>query len=126
MALLLFILQLAVWQPVRYPVLHQGHWQSCDHEERVLEHRVLGHLQWEMHLGPDDEFALYPGTVNGEHDHAAKANLLAPGYRYDGRAGKAWTAVVNGIHLWISVVQGGGSQDACIAHAYYIRVEEQR
>lgn len=118
---LLLLLQLAVWQPVRYPVLHQGHWQSCDHEERVLEHQVNGRLLWELHLGPDDEFALYDHPVNGDHDHATKANLLAPGFRYESRLGQAWT--VPSLRLWVNVVRGGGSRDQCIEHAFYVMVE---
>jgi hypothetical protein len=122
-ALWLLLAQLAVWQPVRPPVLHQGHWQSCDHAERVLEHRVLGRLVWELHLGPDDEFGLYDHAVDGDHDHGDRANLLAPGFRYEGRMGKAWT--VPRLHLWVNVVRGGGSRDECAEHAFYVMVRQQ-
>lgn len=122
-ALLLLWLQLAVWQPVKPPVLHQGHWQSCDHEERVLEHRLNGRLLWEVHLGPDDEFGLYDHQINGDHDHADPANLLAPGYKYESRLGQAWT--IPSLHLWLNVVRGGGSRDTCIDHAFYVMVRQQ-
>lgn len=122
MTWMLLVLQLAVWQPVHPPVLHQGHWQSCDHAERILEHRVNGKLLWELHLGPDDEFGLYDHYVECcDHNHAAKTNLLAPGYKYNSRMGQVWT--IPKLHLWVNVVQGGGSRDECAAHAYYVRVE---
>ena len=123
-ALWLLLVQLAVWQPVKPPVLHQGHWQSCDGSERVLEHRTNGVLQWELHLGPDDEFGLYVRKTDGEHDHADPANLLAPGYRHENRAGRAWR--IPSLRLWVSVVRGGGSRDECAAHAFYVRIERTR
>jgi hypothetical protein len=84
---------------------------------------VLGKLLWELHLGPDDEFALYDHRVDGDHSHAARANLLAPGYRYEARAGQAWT--IPTLHLWVNVVRGGGSRDECAAHAFYVMVRAQ-
>lgn len=123
MTLWLLLVQLAVWQPVKPPVLHQGHWQSCGDHERALEHRVNGKLVWEMHLGPYNEFALYDHAVDGDHDHADRTNLLAPGYRYESRAGQAWT--VPKLRLWVSVVQAGEGKGDCVDSAYYVMVRTQ-
>lgn len=124
----LWIILLQLWTAIPHTdlkVLHAGHWQSCDHAERILEHRVNGKLIFELHLGPDDEFAVYDHYVPCcDHDHADKSNLLAPGYKYESRMGQSWT--VPKLHLWVNVVQGGGSRDECAAHAYYIRVEATR
>lgn len=121
----LLVAQIAFWQPVQTPVLHQGSWQSCDHEERVLEHRVNGQLLWEMHLGPDDEFALYRTSVDGEHDHASSENLLGSAFHYEAmqsRSGRTWTVLA--LRLWINVVRAGGSRDEC--QAYWVRIEQTK
>jgi len=120
----LLLAQLAVWEPVKPPTLHQGSWQSCDHAERVLEHRVNGRPVWELHLGPDDEFGLYQQPLNGEdHRHDGPDNLLGPSYRVtaDGtwRGKRNWT--VPSLHLWVSIVAAGGSREQC--ESFYVRVE---
>jgi hypothetical protein len=120
----LLVLQLAFFQSVLPPVLHQGHWQSCDHEERVLDHAVLGRVLWSLHLGPDDEFALYKAPEPAEDDHRSPRNLLGPAYAYHAlpsRLGRSWR--VPSLHLWVNVLQGGGSREECAANSYYIRVE---
>jgi hypothetical protein len=121
----LLVLQLAMWQRVEPPVLHQGSWQSCDHAERVLEHRKAGRLLWELHLGPDDEFALYKGEgPDGEdHTHDGPDNLLGPSYHVldfsTYRADRTWT--VPALHLQVNVVRAGGSRDECMS--WWVRVE---
>ncbi len=123
----LLVLQLAFWSSVLPPVLHAGHWQSCDGEERVLDHAVLGKVLWSLHLGPGDEFALYKVPEPAEDDHSGPRNLLGPAYHYHAlpsRPGRSWR--LPSLHLWVNVVQGDGSRDECAENAYYVRVEQIR
>lgn len=125
MITLLFTLQLAVWQSVHPPVLHAGYWESCAGEERALEHAVNGQVRWILHLGPDDEFALYRGTgPSGEHDHIDRANLLGPAYRIAGlstfRGARQWR--IPALRLWLSITRAGGSRPEC--QSFHIRIEE--
>ena len=86
-----------------------------------MEHRVNGRLLWDLHLGPDAEFALYDHKVDGDHDHADRENLLAPGYVYGARAGQAWT--VPSLRLWISVVRAGEPEANC--ESFFVKVVRQ-
>ena len=123
---LLLIGQLVMCQPVQPPVLHACSWQSCDHEERVLEHRVLGKLHWELHLGPDDEFALYDHQVDGEeHSHATVDNLLGPDYHVSGdnyRARREW--LIPQLHLKLNITAAGGSRDEC--QSFWLQVTKTK
>jgi hypothetical protein len=120
--MLLLLAQLAIWEVVKPPVLHQGWWQSCQAEERVLEHRVAGHLQWELHLGPADQFALYAFKVDGpDHSHEDSLNLLGTPHHDDLKTwtgGRQWT--VPSLRLWLSIVRAGGDVGC---DAFYIRIE---
>ncbi len=117
----LLLAQLAVWEPVKPPVQHQGYWQSCEGAERVLEHRTNGYLNWELHMGPADEFALYAFRVDGDHNHGDKLNLLGTPH-HDSletwRGGRQWN--IPSLHLWISVVRAGESKNC---DSFYIRIE---
>ena len=118
------VAQLAMWEPVRPPVLHQGSWQSCDNAERVLQHSVLGHVVWELHLGPGNEFALFNHEVPDEEDeHSSKENLLAPDMwvTSDGtwRGKRNWN--IPSLRLWVSITAAGGSREEC--QSFYVRVE---
>jgi hypothetical protein len=119
----LLLAQLAIWQPVKPPVLHQGYLQNCMGEERVLEHRVNGHLLWELHTGPGPEFALYAFRVaDGDHTHTDPLNLLtAPNVDslQTYRGARQWS--VASLHLWISVVRAGEAAEGC--DSFYIRIE---
>lgn len=121
--------QEAHWERVQAPILHQGTWQSCGHAERVLEHRALGKLVWSLHLGPDDEFALYASGAepeDGDHSHATHANLLAPAYKVGSiatwRGKRSWS--VARLRLWVDIVRAGGSRDEC--QSFFIRIEDTR
>lgn len=125
--MLLAGLQQAIWESVKPPVLHQGWWQSCNGEERVLQHRVLGKFRWELHLGPRDEFALYTREVDheaGDGAHERADNLLAPAYRVGDvstlRGDRTW----HKIGLWINVRRAGSAEDDC--QSFYVRVEAKR
>lgn len=122
---LLLLAQLAVWQPVTAPVLHAGFWQSCNGAERVLEHRVNGYLQWELHMGGGDEFALYAFKVDGpDHTHTDKLNLLTAPHVDDLRTlrgARQWT--VPSLHLWVSVVRAGEAEAGC--DSFFVKVVRQ-
>ncbi len=122
--LFLLLAQLAVWEPVRPPVLHQGYWQSCDGAERVLERWVLGLLAWELHMGPRDEFALYVENVDGpDHTHDDKRNLLGAPSHDDLKTwtgGRQWG--IPELSLWISIVRAGGTAGC---DSFYIRIERK-
>ncbi len=121
-------LQLVIWEPVAPPVLHQGFWQTCDGVERVLEHHASGHLLWELHLGPQDEFALYDHQVehneNETDPHNTKDNLLMPAFRVADvetwRGARQWR--IPTLHLWISVVTAGAPPAGC--QSFYVRIEQ--
>lgn len=126
MTFLFLLAQLAVWEAVKPPVLHQGFWQSCDHAERVLEHRVNGELKWELHM-TDVDFGLYAFRVaDGEHSHEGPLNLLSSP-RFDSlptaTRGRQWT--VPSLHLWISIVQAGETERGYCSD-FYIRIEHKQ
>lgn len=104
-----------------------GNWQSCqarsedgsiEYGERVFEYRVNGVLKWSLHLGPKDQFALYPdlGPDGPDHTHDV-GNLLTPEYIVS--TSKTWA--VPTLKLKVDVVLAGGSRDEC--ESYYVQVE---
>jgi hypothetical protein len=97
----------------------EGHWQSCldmttgRYAERVYDHMVNGVGQFEVHLGPRREFAIFKGVQDEHRDHGSPDNLLKP-YRVmmDGtRAGRRWS--VPSLNLVLTVTLGGGSRTDC-------------
>lgn len=122
--LLLAQLTLATWEHgVQFPVLHQGHWRSCNGEERVLEHVVNGKLQWELHLGAG-EFALFEHQTN-DIEPGHPGNLLTAPKVDDMQTWKGkrqWA--VSALHLWISIVRAGEAPEGC--EAFFVKVEHQR
>ena len=63
-------------------IVLEGHWQSCPeadgrYAERVYDHVVNGVGQFEVHLGPHNEFAIFPGVQDDHRSHASSANLNA-------------------------------------------------
>jgi len=104
----------------------EGHWQSCPepdggYAERVYDHVVNGVGQFEVHLGPHNEFAIFTGVQDDHRSHASSANLLTP-YRIvmqDGRASHHWT--VPSLNLRFTVTLAGGSFADC--DSWYILLE---
>jgi hypothetical protein len=97
----------------------EGNWQSCQetstgrYGERVYDHVVNGVGQFEVHLGPRHEFAIFPGVQDAHRDHHAADNLLKP-YRVilqGTRATKRWE--VPSLNLAFTVTLGGGSRTDC-------------
>jgi hypothetical protein len=97
----------------------EGHWQSCQeagagqYGERVYDHVVNGVGQFEVHLGPRREFAIFAGVQDAHRAHGSPDNLLEP-YRVamqGTRATQRWE--VASLNLLFTVTLGGGSRTDC-------------
>ncbi len=96
----------------------EGNWQSCreldgKYSERIYDHVVNGVGQFEVHLGPNREFAIFAGVQDEHRDHASDANLLKP-YRVpmiSGRAKQHWD--IPSLNLSFTVTLAGGSRMDC-------------
>jgi hypothetical protein len=105
----------------------EGNWQSCQerlgahYAERVYDHVVNGVGQFEVHLGPSREFALFVGVQDEHRDHARLDNLLRPHrVAMDGtRAQHRWE--IPGLNLVFTVTLGGGGRADC--ESWYILLE---
>ena len=105
----------------------EGNWQSCQeppggpYTERVYDHVVNGIPQFEVHLGPKREFAIFEGVQDEHREHTSDENLLKP-YRVplEGtRAQHRW--VIPSLKLAFTVTLGGGSRTDC--ESWYILLE---
>ena len=96
----------------------EGNWQSCQetggrYAERVYGHVVNGVGQFEVHLGPKREFAIFKGVQDEHRDHDSADNLLRP-FRVvmEGtRAKQRWE--IKSLNLAFTVTLGGGSRTDC-------------
>ena len=96
----------------------EGNWQSCQqpdgrYAEKIYDHYVNGVPQYEVHLGPRREFAIFKGVMEDHRDHDAPDNLLRP-YRVlmeGGRARQHWD--IPSLNLSFTVTLGGGSTMDC-------------
>jgi hypothetical protein len=96
----------------------EGNWQSCreddgEYAERVYDHVVNGVGQFELHLGPRHEFALFKGVDEDHRDHESRDNLLADfdvSIRNE-RATRTWR--VPSLGLVLTVTLAGGSRQDC-------------
>jgi len=105
----------------------EGHWQSCQeppggpYTERIYDHIVNGIPQFEVHLGPKREFAIFEGVQDEHRDHTSDDNLLKP-HRVplEGtRASHRW--VIPSLKLAFRVTMGGGSRTDC--ESWYVLLE---
>jgi hypothetical protein len=105
----------------------EGNWQSClepetgRHAERVYDHVVNGVGEYEVHLGPRREFAIFAGVQDEHRDHSSPGNLLQP-FRVviEGERGsQRWE--VPSLNLVFTATLGGGSSSAC--ESWYILLE---
>jgi hypothetical protein len=104
----------------------EGHWQSCPdpdgtYAERVYDHVVNGIGQFEVHLGPHNEFAIFRGVQDEHRNHASPENLLIP-YRVplqDGRGAHRW--LVPALGVIFNVTLAGGSFADC--DSWYISLQ---
>jgi hypothetical protein len=96
----------------------EGNWQSCReadgrYSERIYDHVVAGVGQFELHMGPRREFALFKDVVDAHRDHESADNLLKP-FRVDleaGRAKQRWE--IPSLNLAFTVTLAGGSRMEC-------------
>ena len=101
----------------------EGNWQSCldrtgRYTERVYDHVVNGVPQFEVHLGPRREFAIFQGVQDEHREHDAPENLLKP-FRVlmqGSRARQHWD--IPSLKLSFTVTLGGGSTTDC--ESWYI------
>lgn len=104
----------------------EGHWQSCReadgrYAERVYDHVVNGVAQFEVHMGPRREFAIFKGVQDEHRDHASPDNLLKP-YAVTmeaGRAKRRWD--IPSLNLTFNVTLAGGSRTDC--ESWFITLE---
>ena len=104
----------------------EGNWQSCPdstgrYAERVYDHVVNGVAQYEVHLGPRREFAIFVGVQDAHRDHDSPENLLKPFIvtMQGTRAQRRWE--IPSLKLAFSVTLGGGSRTDC--ESWYILLE---
>lgn len=96
----------------------EGNWQSCReadgrYSERVYDHLVNGVGQFEVHMGPRREFAIFKGVQDQHRDHDSPDNLLKP-FRVEmesGRAKQRWE--IPSLNLAMTVTLAGGSRMEC-------------
>jgi hypothetical protein len=94
----------------------EGNWQSCResdgrYSERIYDARLPGIGDFEFHMGPYHEFALFHGIQDGHRGHDSADNLLRP-YTVevvDGAGKEHWDVA----GLSIDVVLAGGSREEC-------------
>ena len=107
----------------------EGSWESCrdsdgHYSERVYDHVVNGVGQFEVHLGPRDEFAVFVGVQDEHCEHASPANLLQP-YRLEpdaGRATRRWE--LRSLGLAFTATLAGGSRSDC--ESWFVLLEPLR
>jgi hypothetical protein len=117
-----------VSQPSSPRNILEGNWQSCQeppggpYTERVYDHVVNGEGQFEVHLGPRREFAIFAGVQDDHRQHTSPENLLRP-FRLslaDGlRANHRWE--IPALNLAFTVTLGGGGRTDC--ESWYILLE---
>ncbi len=101
----------------------EGNWQSCvqsdgRYAEKIYDHYVNSVPQFEVHLGPRREFAIFKGVQEEHREHELRENLLQP-YRVlmeGSRARQHWE--VPSLNLSFTVTLGGGSTTDC--ESWYI------
>jgi hypothetical protein len=101
----------------------EGNWQSCQqpdghYAEKIYDHYVNSVPQFEVHLGPRREFAIFKGVQDEHREHDDPTNLLKP-YRVimeGSRARQHWD--IPSLNLSFTVSLGGGSTMDC--ESWYI------
>ncbi len=119
--------------------LLEGNFQSClggggedqahEYSEQVWEHRTrVGKtfiVDFEVHFGPRDEFAVFKGSHDLHPSHEDHRNLLLPAYKYGPWqglvGGRTWHFHVDNTQYRLNAVLAGGSRDDC--ESYFIKLE---
>jgi hypothetical protein len=117
-----------VWRPFSNDPRNvlEGNWQSCrdrdgTYAERVYDHIVNGVAQFEVHMGPRREFAIFKGVQDEHRDHDSPDNLLKP-FRVtfeNGRAKQRWE--IPSLNLAFTATMAGGSRTDC--ESWYLLLE---
>ena len=104
----------------------EGNWQSCrdrdgSYAERIYDHLVNGVPQFEVHMGPRREFAIFKGVEDAHREHQSPANLLKPfTVAMDaGRAKQRWE--IPSLNLAFTATLAGGSRTDC--ESWFILLE---
>jgi hypothetical protein len=104
----------------------EGSWESCRESdgrfaERVYDHVVNGVGQYEVHLGPAREFAIFASVQPAHRPHNSPENLLTDyNVRIEhNRARRRWE--LPSLNLVFTVTMGGGSRTDC--ENWYILLE---
>ena len=104
----------------------EGNWQSCrerdgTYAERVYDHVVNGVAQFEVHMGPRREFAIFKGVQDEHRDHNSPDNLLKPfSVSFEnGRAKQRWE--IPSLNLAFTATMAGGSRTDC--ESWYLLLE---
>ena len=104
----------------------EGSWESCRESdgrfaERVYDHVVSGVGQFEVHLGPAREFAIFPSVQPAHRSHNSPENLLTDYIvrMEHNRAKRRWE--IPSLNLMFTVTMGGGSRTDC--ENWYIVLE---
>ena len=107
----------------------EGSWQSCREDdgryaERVYDHVVNGVGQFELHMGPGYEFAIFTGVQDEHRDHASADNLLSPHQvaMDGGRAKQRWE--IPALSLAFTATLAGGSRSDC--ESWFVLLEPLR
>jgi hypothetical protein len=113
-------------QPTNPRHILEGNWQSCQEQagtysERVYDHVVNGVGQFEVHLGPRREFAIFMGVQDDHREHVRLDNLLKPHWvmMQGMRAKQRWE--IPALNLAFTVTMGGGGRSEC--ESWYILLE---
>jgi len=106
----------------------EGHWQSCmerdgKYAERIYDHIVNEVPEFEVHMGPRREFAIFKGVQDEHRDHTSADNLLKPFNvpMAQNRARQQWE--IPSLGLVFSVTLGGGSRTDC--ESWYLVLEQK-
>lgn len=131
---LLLLLQFYLPAPlaVRAPeTLLQGSWVSCplddgDYAEKAYVFKFKETALFELHLGPRDEFALFPGELDEHIPHTDTANLLGPAFHFTDlptvAGGRNWSSASLGVH--VNAVAIPPSREEC--YAFLVLVEKDQ
>ena len=104
----------------------EGNWQSCRevdsrYSERIYDHVVNGVGQFEVHMGPRREFAVFKGVQDEHRDHRSPENLLQPFSVAveSGRGKQRWE--IPALNLVFTATLAGGSLTDC--ESWFILLE---
>jgi hypothetical protein len=114
----IWLLLAQFWVSVPDPTaVLQGNWQSCMLEDGTFAERIYDECkgldcEFEFHMGPLDEFALFKGTHVEHKEHTDRENLLQP-FRLGMMRQAQQTWLIPELNLKVEAIKAGGSRDEC-------------